>query len=210
MDLNKIKCVIVDFDKTLYSDADMSRVNTEYAEFLFEKKLVDRTETAIDDVLKKYPQWHMFQCCFYIARQNGISDDETKQWFAEHIYDITRKGFKKVDARLMKKLCQKFPVYILSDSINAHLMHYIKMFNYNPEWFAGVVSNDFKLKSMSKCRLMKKIVKKENLKNDEVIMIGDSLRSDIKAANEAGIESCLVKDVKDTEKIFKKLLKNKG
>ena len=63
---------------------------------------------------------------------------------------------------------------------------------------------------MSKSGIMKKIVKKEGLQNNEVIMIGDSLRSDIKAAQEAGIQSCLVETVNDTEKVFKAILKYWG
>lgn len=210
MELNKIKCIIVDFDKTLYSNANLSGVNDYYAQFLFEYNLIEKTPDAVGNILKQYPNWHMEQCVYFIARQNGIKDAEIRNWFNNHVYNILCDGIKIVSPDILKKLCESYPVFILSDSAEAHLEHYMRMFDYDKSWFAGIISNDFKLKSMSKCGFMEKIVKKCNLNKDEVLMVGDSLRSDIKVANEAGIESFQVFTVSDTEKLFNELIEIKG
>lgn len=208
MNIKNIKCVITDFDKTLYSDGNMVGVNYFYAKFLFERNLLEDSEDAIKKLLKENPTIHMCQCIYKLARENGISDAETSRWFDNHVCDITDAKMKIVKPKILKELCEKFPVYVLSDSGQAHLNHYYDLFNYDKSWFAGSISNDFKSKNMSKTKYMKKIMKNHNLKPNEVLMVGDSMRSDIKAAVDAGIEYYHVLDVDDTEKIFKDLIKS--
>ena len=206
MDLTKIKCVITDFDKTLYSEADLSRMDDHYMQFLFENNLLNKTEDAAFVLRNKYPGFHLLQCVFKLSRENGISDKVLRDWLNNHVYDIYSENMRIVNAEILNKLCKKLPVYVLSDSVEGHLYHYYNEFGYNKSWFAGNISNEYKTKSMSKTPYMKKIVKKHNLSNDEVLMVGDSLKSDIEAARKAGIQSFHVLSVDDTEKLFKELI----
>lgn len=206
MDIRKIKCVITDFDKTLYSDANLAGANWFYAKFLFDRNLLEETEETIKNLLKQNPSFHMCQIIYKIARENGISDKETTKWFNDNVYDLTSENIRIVKPEILRELCEKYPVYVLSDSNQAHLNHYYKLFKYDKKWFAASLSNDFKSKNMSKTKYMKKIMKKHALNSDEVLMVGDSMRSDIKAAVDAGIEYYHVLDVKDTEKIFSELI----
>lgn len=208
--LQNIKCIIVDFDCTLYNDADLSQMNQFYAEFLFEHNLIEKSDDVLSTLKTQYPNFHMVQCIFYLARQNGIDDEYIKQWLDNNIYNIMSENIKIVDKDLIEKLCKKYPIYILSDSGQEYLKHYIKEFEYNYNWFAGVISNDYKSEDMGKSDLIKQIQKSHKLNNDEIIMIGDSQISDIMAADKAGILSCLVKSVDDTENIFSQLLKIGG
>ncbi len=209
MIFKQIKCVIVDFDKTLYSDANLAAANEFYMGFLVEKKIVKKSKKNIEKILKTYPQWHMEQCVYKIARENGFNDEEIRNWCDTNVYDIMSDQIRFVKPKLMKKLCETLPVYMLSDSSQGYLNHYLKVFKYKREWFRDCLSNQFKTENMSKTSDMLNIVNIEKLQKDEVVMIGDSLRSDIKAANEAGILSLHVKDVAETEQIFKEIIKAK-
>lgn len=206
MNLENIKCIIVDFDLTLYSDANLSDTNKFYANFLFEHKLYEQTENAIVKLKELYPNFHMIQCIFHLARQKGIDDEYTKNWLDKNIYNIMSENIRIVSKSLIEKLCKKYPVYILSDSGQGYLKYYLKKFGYDFDWFAGVISNDYKSEDMGKSDLMIKIVNSQNLQTDEVIMIGDSQKADINAADKAGILSYLVRDISDTEKVFQQLL----
>ena len=205
VDFEKIKCIIFDFDKTLYSDADLSRVDKEYSKFFVEYNLLDSINNY-KEILQENLGFHMAQCVFKIARENKISDKKVREWFDNNIYDITCRGMKTVDSQLLKELCKNFPVYILSDSCNGHLNHYMKMFNYKKSWFKGIIANKFLDEKMTKVPHMLEIVKKHNLKADEVLMVGDSIKSDIKAADQAGLQWEHVGNVDDVEQIINKLI----
>ncbi len=206
MNLNKIKCVIIDFDKTLYSDADLTRQDEHYIEYFYDKKLIKKTKNSIKKLIEENKPYHMVQCIFKLSRESNISDDEIYEWLNNHIYNFISPDMKIVKPDILKQICSKLPVYLLSDSCPAYLQHYFDLFGYKKEWFKGCISNDFKSENMSKTCDMLKIVKLEKLKKNEVLMIGDSLKSDIIAANNAGIESFQVRDVDDTEFILKNLL----
>ena len=209
MDLTKIKCIITDFDKTLYSNANWNDSKNYYIQCLIEKKLIENNEDKINELVKKYPNLHTVQLIYHVAREHGILDKEIQDWFSNHIYDFTCEGMKILDAKLMKKLCKKFPVYILSDSCEAYINRYLKLFKFNKKWFAGCLSNDYKSENMSKIGLMRKVVEENDLQLDEVIMIGDGIRSDIIPAQKLGIQYFNVEDVRQTEEIFKELIKTK-
>lgn len=209
MKYKNIKCVITDFDKTLYSESDLSGVNEYYSKFFYDKKLMKKSQIKVKSILKDYPGFHMVQCIYKIARENGIRDEEVQQWFDEHIYDITCDGMRVVKPAIMKKLCETLPVYILSDSEQGHLNKYIKMFGYEKSWFAGCISNRFDSENMSKSIHMIEIMNELNLSKDEVIMIGDSMRSDILAAERVGILWEHVLNVDDTERVFNEIINSK-
>lgn len=209
MKIKNIKCVIIDFDMTLYSNGNLKDMNKYYAEFFFEHNLLKREENAIENLRIKYPNLHTIQCIYLLARENGIDDSETRLWLDNHIYNILSDDIKIVDKSLLEILSKKYYVFILSDSGQGYLKHYFDLFGFDWLWFDGVLTNDFKSENMAKTGLMLKIKNDYKLADDEVLMIGDSQRADIDAANAANIESYLVKTVKDTNRILNKLINAK-
>ena len=209
VNLKKIKCVIVDFDKTLYSEANLSTVDAEYSRFFEDFGLLEKTKNY-KEILTENRGFHMAQCIFKIARENKISDKKVRDWFDNHIYDITCEGMRIVRSEIIKQLCKKYPVYILSDSCKGHLYHYIDMFGYKKSWFKAILPNKFTDEEMTKIPQMIEIVKKNQLKPSEVLMVGDSIRSDIKAASKVGLQWEHVGTIDDTERIFLQLIQTKG
>lgn len=95
----------------------------------------------------------------------------------------------KETINFFKDLKKDFIIYIFSNSPKKRVLKINKYLNLN------VVS--FALKPLS--FNFKKVIKKHNLKNDEVVIIGDQLMTDIKGGNTAKIMTILVDPIEEKE-----------
>ena len=110
-----------------------------------------------------------------------------------------------VDAKLMCKLCKKYPVYIVSNSSPHHVKFYLQKFGIEPEWFSEIISNKFTVKDKSKKHYYRNILQKEKVCENQVFVYGDNFKNDIEPALDIGMNGFKIESVAQFEKYLKKL-----
>ena len=206
MNLKKIKCVIVDFDETLYSYGDSS--TEEYEDYLVEKNLLpeilDKYEKG--KYLKKiYPNYHSIKAIFAYLHDNNMDDSEFRDFYNRVVWDVRTEKTVFIDPNVIKELSKYYPVYIVSDSSKKYLEFYLGEAKINKSWFAGIYSNTYDDETYSKIPVMKRVMNETGLKPNEIIMIGDSENSDIKPAKLLGFQTKHIKNVFETTEILQEL-----
>ena len=206
MNLKKIKCVIVDFDETLYSYGDSSTEEYEY--YLVEKNLLpeilDKYEKG--KYLKKiYPNYHSIKAIFAYLHDNNMDDSEFRDFYNRVVWDVRTEKTVFIDPNVIKELSKYYPVYIVSDSSKKYLEFYLGEAKINKSWFAGIYSNTYDDETYSKIPVMKRVMNETGLKPNEIIMIGDSENSDIKPAKLLGFQTKHIKNVFETTEILQEL-----
>ncbi len=206
IDLTKIKCVIIDFDGTMYSDANWDTCDDLSFEYLTKNNIYtkSRQEFLAENNFPK--TYHFTQCIYSYLRKRGLDTAGYTKWENDNIYNFLCAKIRKINPKLVENLCYRYPVFLLSDSSKNYILHYLDNFNLNKYWFAGLISNDFTSYDLSKFPFMADVVRNGNYRPDEVIMIGDSYYHDIVPAKKLGIQTAHVKDVVDTEFIVRNLL----
>ena len=211
MNLKKIKCVIVDFDSTLYSNGDASAES--YEDYLAEHNILPEISGKYEKraYLKSlYPKYHTIKAIFAYLRDNGFDDSGFRDFFDKQIWEIRTKDTVFINPKIIKELSKYYPIYIVSDSAVAYLEYYLKEANIDKRWFSGVYSNTYTDETFSKIPVMKKIQSETGAKSNEIIMIGDSEYSDIQPAKLLGFQACHIKHVSETEKILQELVNIKA
>lgn len=209
LDLSKVKCVITDFDCTLYSGGANDKTEEYYLKYLKERGYVAKNRKSLGKILDKKPPFHNLQCVVLFLKENGYSVQDFLDYMGEHPYNFLSNEMQIVDVNVLKNLTEYYPVYLLSDSSEGYIDHYLNLFGYDKSMFVDCLSNDYLAEDMSKRHIMKKIVAVNNLKPEEVLMVGDSMQFDIVPAEDAGIQSFWVHNTKDTEYIFNELINAK-
>lgn len=206
MNLKKIKCVIVDFDETLYSYGDSS--TEEYEDYLVEKNLLPEIPDKYEKgkYLKKiYQNYHSIKAIFAYIHDNNMDDSEFRDFYNKVVWDVRTDKTVFIEPNIIKELSKYYPVYIVSDSAKKYLEFYLGEAKINKDWFAGIYSNTYDDETYSKIPVMKRIMNETGLKPSEIIMIGDSENSDIKPAKLLGFQTKHIKNVFETTEILKEL-----
>ena len=208
-DLSKVKVVITDFDLTLYSYGNWDNSDEYYFKYLKENNLVPKTMKSMKEIRVMYPNMHAMKSTFCYLKDNGIDNAGLFKYLTENIYDIITDKTQPIDTEILQRLTEKYPTYLITDSVEKYIDHYLEVFKMQKSWFKKCVSNDYKVKPYSKARFMKKIMIEEGVEPYEVLMVGDSLECDIKPAKRLGFQTFHVQNVEDTEKLFLELAKQK-
>ena len=206
MNLKKIKCVIVDFDETLYSYGDSS--TEEYEDYLVEKNLLPEIPDKYEKgkYLKKiYPNYHSIKAIFAYLHDNNMDDSEFRDFYNRVVWDVRTEKTVFIDPNVIKELAKYYPVYIVSDSSKKYLEFYLGEANFDKNWFTGIYSNTYDDETYSKIPVMKRVMNETGLKPNEIIMIGDSENSDIKPAKLLGFQTKHIKNVFETTEILQEL-----
>lgn len=209
-DLSKVKIVITDFDLTLYSYGNWVDADAYYFKFLKENKYVPKTMKSMKDIRAMYPNMHAMKCSFAYLRDNGFDSSKFVEYLKTNIYNFLTEKTVAIDSEIMEKLTQAYDTYLITDSVEEYIDHYMKVFKINKNWFKGCVSNDYKIKPYTKTRFMKKIMIDEGVAPEEVLMVGDSLECDIKPAKRLGFQTVHVTNVAETERLFLELASRKN
>jgi len=206
MSLRKIKCVIVDFDETLYSYGDSS--TEEYEDYLVEKNLLPEIPDKYEKgkYLKKiYPNYHSIKAIFAYLNDNNMDDSEFRDFYNRVVWDVRTDKTVFIEPNIIKKLSKYYPIYIVSDSSKKYLEFYLGEAKINKSWFAGIYSNTYDDETYSKIPVMKRVMNETGLKPNEIIMIGDSENSDINPAKLLGFQTRHIKNVFETGEILQEL-----
>lgn len=206
--LEKIKVVILDFDDTMYTANNQIEwpVYTygflEYyfgvdgaKEFIIKNKLDTRVGTQIiasvfRDLYKttkplvKYINKHIYM--WNTANVRTLTND--------HLKMVKEKGYK---------------FYVVSNSSKPYLKYYFKKFGLDIRLVDKVYSNGYNVKDITKAVNYKKIIKRNKVNPDEVIMIGDNYASDIIPAQSLGMQFKHIQDVNETIEFINNLPKRK-
>ena len=211
MNLKKVKCVIVDFDETLYSHGDSSV--EEYEDYLVEKNLLPEIPDKYEKgkYLKQiYPNYHSIKAIFAYLHDNNLDDSEFRAFYNRVVWDVRTKDTVFINPEIIKELSKYYPVYIVSDSAKVYLEFYLGEAKIDKSWFSGIYSNTYDDETYSKIPVMKRVMTETGLKSSEIIMIGDSENSDIKPAKLLGFQTKHIKDVSETTEILQELVNLKS
>lgn len=209
MNLKKIKCVILDFDGTLYSNGDWSGETKFFGQYLVDNNILPEYKTLDEKVeyLKKtYPNYHIIQYIFAYLHDNGLDDLGFRKFNDENICEIRSKDIEFLDPKIITELAKYYKVYMISDSSKIYLEFYLNYAKFKLNDFEEILSNQYTDENYTKIPMMKKVLEKTGLKPNEVIMIGDSEKADIIPAKLVGLNTFKVADEKDTAKILNELI----
>ena len=213
MNLKKIKCVVLDFDGTMYSDGDWSNEPKLFGQYLMSKNYLPEYETVDEKMARLveiYPNYHIIQQMFAFLHDNVIDDSDFRKFNDENICEIRNETIVFLGAETIEELAKNYKIYMISDSAVPYLEFYLEHAGIDKKHFESILSNEYRDEGFTKIPMMKKILKETGFKPDEVIMIGDSEKSDIVPAKLVGFQTCHVKHVSETEKILKKLIRIKN
>ncbi len=206
LNLEKIKCVITDFDRTLYSGARNDETEGYYLDYLKSRGILPKSRKTLGKILEKRPVYHNLQCVVEFMKNKGLPLDDFFEYMGQVPYDFVVPGMEIVDGKIIEKLSKKYKLYLLSDSSVGYIDYYLDLFKYKKNWFFECISNTYEHEDMSKKFYMAQIIKSTGLEPDEILMVGDSERFDIETAQSLNMQTFLVKDVHDTEYIFNELI----
>lgn len=213
MNLKKIKCVIVDFDATLYSNGDWSKEPEFFGKYLEKVNLLPEIsgwQSKLEYLQKQYPSFHTIKYIFAYLHDNDIDDSDFRKFNNENICEIRGKDTVFINPKIIKEISKYYPIYIVSDSAVAYLEFYLNHAKIDKKLFSGIYDNQYDDETYSKISVMKRVLDETGFKPNEIIMIGDSENSDIRPAKLLGFQSKLISSVFETEEILQELVNLKS
>lgn len=213
MNYKKIKCVVLDFDNTLYSHGNWEDEHRLYEKFLERENILPEIkggEEKLKYMRSFYPDYHIIQTMYAYMHDHNIDDKVLREFNEENISNILTDEIVFINPKVIDELAQNYKVYIISDSQMSYLNHYLKYAGVKLSNFTGILSNDYSDEDYTKIPMMKKVLKETGLKPEEIVMVGDNPRTDIAPAKLVGFQTHLVELVSDTEKFLNKLISLKS
>ena len=214
------KILIFDFDGTLYSGENKFSQIPAFIKANKRKMLPNISDEQYSQIVKENPTWtdawygNDLAKHIYLFKDKypefNISIKDYLAWENSNIEPVIIDKNEVVDATFLKKLCSEYHVYIVSNSLTNHIKHYMKILNINYNWFAGVLSNRFCYKDMTKKLYYQRILKKEACNPKDVYVFGDSYKSDLVPAEELGMNAYQINNANDLPTIVNNALKQKN
>ena len=180
-----IKVVVFDFDDTLYSGLDWTpwkKFCIKYVTHILQKHHItvnlDQfifTDTNIALLLYK----------------NNIPASEWLDIKREYVEELkSGYDYSNVDVikeKTLKEFSQNYYIYIVSNSTREEIEDTANKLHISLDYFKGIYTNTFEKADVTKKPMLKQIMKLENIKPGEMLMVGDSYKSDILPAKELKI-----------------------
>jgi len=206
MELQKIKCVVIDFDNTLYSGGDWTEEDAFYDKFLEREKFLPEGKRNVAYVMSLYPKYHSLQAIYAYMQDNGLDDRIFEKFEATQIYDFVNKDTVFIEPSILSELSKYYKLYLLSDSSKEYLAKHMKTGGIDQKNFVKVMSNQYTPGDLTKLPMMKQILQETKLNPDEIVMVGDSELCDKEPAEKLGFQTYVVDNVFDTSNFFEKLI----
>lgn len=194
---NKVKCVVFDFDDTIYYGVDWTFwYKMAYA--WFNEHFSSKTPLERQLLLKKYgvhknlKNFSDEKLCSILLGEEGSADKWLDYRDKMELADEEKKA-KCVSMSEIKKFAKLGKLYILSNSREKNIKKFAEYHNLDLSIFEKIVTNQF-AKETSKEGYLKEIMEDNNLKPENILMIGNSYRSDILPAKKLKMNYYKVKN----------------
>lgn len=200
------KVIIYDFDGTFYTGKHKFDLVADKVEKNRRKFLPDFTDEEYNEMVKDNPIWlektsgaDIVDLIYMLKEKypnKKINTLDFWNWQQQDRYDIVLDAEQLVDVEYIERLCEKYPVYIVSNSSPNHLSYYIQKLGLNETWFKEVISNRFEEFDRTKKHYYYDIMIKENVEPCDVVVIGDSKRNDLAPALLLNMNTIYVDDAR--------------
>lgn len=207
-----IKCVIFDFDETLYYSETME---DEYIEYIKKAviKLTNQSEEKVVSLMEeigfvkdnqKRPRMRNSVVYF------GSSIKDWEKYRKTHFFIPNPLNIIAVNNKSLRQLKKLYTLSIVSTEMISNIKIKAKYFDIDLSNFKYIYGSTSYGINTYKSSFYKEIIKKDNYKAEEVVVVGDRLKGDIEPLIEMGGNGILIKTNKDLEKAIQFLLdKNK-
>lgn len=217
--MNTKKVLIFDFDGTFYSGEKAFSKLHSYVNKHKRDILPRLTDSQYKQVLKENPIWKevfvgsdIVDFIYFIKKKYPSFDISIKDfwnWQNSKPDPIVIDKNYVVDTKFLKELCEKYPVYVVSNSSPVHVYYYMKKLKINPDWFVEIISNHFIAKDKTKKHYYQAILEKENCLPQNASVFGDSIKSDLNPAEALNIKTYHVTNACDIPYFVNKALNRK-
>lgn len=183
-----IKTIIFDFNQTIYV-GDVGDNNK-----IHDKTVVDMAlgEGTYDKLSTKYHfEDKDIKDIVDIFRRDGFDYQMVSKLFSEYLFIHKIKDKLEVlPNKFFKELSERYSLYIVSMSQLNYLEYYFEKYNIDTTCFKGLLCLDL-INNNSKGDLYNKIIKKIGAGNkpNEILIIGDNFKHDIKPALDLGLQT---------------------
>ena len=125
MDAKNLKCVIFDFDSTLYVNGNWDNEDDYWQGYLDYAKIKGVT---VSEICEKYSSSHKMKSLCRYTRDIGFDDAVFFEYSDKFLYDMTNENLRAVDNNLLEELKKYYKIFLISDSTPGYLRHYMKEF----------------------------------------------------------------------------------
>ena len=191
---NKVKCIIFDFDDTLYYDVDWSFWQ-KICENFFEEHFSYLSKEKRKELRKKYEKMGSLsdtlgRMCYELE---GSADPWLKYRDSLPMQPEEREG-KAVSMKELGKCKEQGNLYIVSNSRLVDIKRTSKFYGIDLDIFKKVFTNEYTEQVGTKEDIYLKIMQEEGLSADEILVVGNNYKSDLKPAKNLKMNYCKVKD----------------
>lgn len=202
---NKIKLIIFDFDMTIYEGENWAHWN-EYLEKFLKYLIEDEKERLAFQ--KKYDIKYGTNLQYIVQAEGEEFGRVTRcmEFMSQEFYPLDLPHLKHLDNSYFEELSKKVKLAIVSNSSKEYVLHYLNIFGIDAKHFTYVMSNEYQLGNFSKGVNYEKIMREQNLAPDQVLVIGDSYRTDIEPALQLGQHGEQVGSIHEVKKAVNRYL----
>ena len=187
-DKDKLKVVIFDFDDTIYHISSWKNWGP-YVEKMLIKILGSKKE-ADAFVSKHGISYTSAGQQIAVALLNEIgSAKKMCDFLANEMFDIWDGTIiKHLSNEDFESIKTKYVLYIVSNGQRCYVIHHLGKMGIDTNIFKEIYNNDFLIENPTKQLVFNQILKQENIKPEEAVMIGDSYANDIVPAVTMGMQ----------------------
>lgn len=192
--LNSIKCIIWDYDGTLYNDQDgligkhLEKVFLKITK-QYNKKI---TINSFRKKTKKLGSWAKTTSFYTSIPLINLMDLISKEFNKEKYIHRNQKIVNFVESTK-----NRFIHLILTDSTSNEVLTGLKKIGFEDNPFTEIISRDISKILKPNKILFEKIQKKYNLKKKNFLCVGDSVKIDINPAKDFGFKAIPIWEIKN-------------
>lgn len=182
---NKIKCVIFNFDDTLYYGINWAfwyRMVGEWFDKHFENLSFEEKKTLLKKYGVRYRKQNFKLSDNVLCKLLIETEGSAKPWLEYRdkleMHTEEKKG-KAISKKELKRFAKLGKLYIVSNSRLANIKQTAEYYNIDLSLFEKIYVNDYDTKNTSKDKYFKEIMYENNLQPENVLVIGSSKQQDI-------------------------------
>ncbi len=206
MEEKLFKVIIFDFDGTLHNGEKWENW-TEYMQQTIDYATAQLTEQERKDFMERQNITYNSNTADVanalvneFGTAQGMIDFQSK-----NIYRLDYQNMKFVDPEFIKKLSEKYTLYIVSNSPVASIERHFRHWNIDATLFKKIYFNQFLAQDTTKGVFYKEILANEKVMPQEVLVIGDNFRDDLVPAQKLNMQTLETHNLSDLYSFFDNL-----